>query len=323
MERFRPRRFGAALIAAGLVGLRGILAERPGRAPSQTRRAATAVTVLALVVFAALSALVAWQAKPTGSLRPAPAGAPSVVASQLTGPGATRLLRLTVAPSGTITYQLTGRETALPATGLNEPVPSGGPQTAGAVADLLQPDRAPESATRLRSLAVGFIVVDGHGNRSTIAGTLQQVAGLTQISGAASGAVWRVDPATTANGTAVVPSSRVWLEQDGMPVAALPSTTAHARSTTQLPSGPAGRDLVIAEGLGWRTHGTVAVNGRRISPAVSGDRLSYPMPAGGGRLVIDPGVLHQDVELGQLGLAALLVFLAVPFGNRRSRRRTS
>ncbi|WP_446665370.1 glycosyltransferase [Flexivirga sp. B27] len=312
--------FAAALIGAGLVGLRGLLAERSARAPQLVRRIAGGVTAASCLIFAAVAGLVAWQAQPTESLHPAPVGPPSVVSSQLTGPSAVRLLRLTVADSGTITYQLTGRETGVPATGLREPAPSGGDRTATTVATLLQSDQAADAAAQLRALAVGFVIVDGPGEHASISDTLHAVAGLSQISGAAGGAVWRVDPATDADGSTVVASSRVWVEHNSQPIDAIPSTVAHGRSHTRLPAGPAGRELVLAEGTGWSQHGTVSVNGHSIKPVVTGDRLSYPLPATGGRLVIDPGVQHPKVALGQGALAALLVFLAIPFGNRRSRR---
>lgn len=312
--------FAAALIAAGLVGLRGLLAERSARAPQLAHRLAVGATAVACAVFAGVAGVAAWQAQPTASLRPTPSGTPSVVSAQLTGPNAVRLLRLTISDSGTITYQLTGRETGLPATGLHQPVPSGGARTAQAATDLLQPDQADAAATQLRALAVGFVIVDGPGGRSAIADRLQSVAGLTEISRAARAAVWRVDPATADGEATVVASSRVWLERDGRSLDAVPSTVAHARSNTIIPSGPAGRDLVIAEGTGWRDHGTVTIDGHPVRPVVANGRLSYPMPASGGRLAIDPGVQHAAVTLGQGLLAALLLFLAVPFGNRRSRR---
>ncbi|GGB39002.1 integral membrane regulatory protein [Flexivirga endophytica] len=312
--------FAAALIAAGLVGLRGLLAERSARAPRFVHRFAVGVTATACVLFAGIAGLVAWQAQPTTALRPAPAGPPSVVASQLTGPNAVRLLHLSISDTGAITYRLTGRETGLPATGLHQPAPSGGGQAATAATALLEPDQADAVAAELRALAVGFVIVDGPGERAAVTDTLHGVAGLTQISRAARAAVWRVDPAVTSGGGTVVASSRVWLERDGVPVDSLPSTVAHARSHTRLPAGPAGRDLVLAEGAGWRDHGTVAVDGHRVQPVVSDGRLRYPMPAGGGRLVIDPGVQHRNIALGQGALAALLLFLAIPLGNRRSRR---
>lgn len=312
--------FAAALIAAALLGLRGVLAERPGRAPLLARRLAVGVTAGGCLVFAAITALAAWQATPTATIHPTPAGPPSVVSEQLTGPSAVRYLRLTVADSGTIAYQLVGRETGRPATGLRQPVPSGGPSTAHAAEALLQADHAADAAVGLRSLAVGFVVVDGPGNRSAITASLHQVAGLTQISGAARAAVWRVDPAATDGGRVVVASSRVWLERSGAPVGQLPSTTAHARSVTRIPAGAAGRDLVISEGIGWRDRGRVSIDGHQVRAVVRDGLLTYPVPTAGGRLVIDPGVQHPRVVLGQAALAGLLLFLAVPFGNRRTRR---
>ncbi|WP_148043275.1 glycosyltransferase [Flexivirga caeni] len=311
--------FAAALIGAALLGLRGVLAERPDRGPLARRRLAVGVTTGAGVVFAAVTALAAWQGTPTPSLGAAPAAPSSVVSAQLTGPSAVRYLQLTIAGSGTITYQLTGRETGAPATGLRQPVPSGGPLTAAAAQTLLEPDRASQAVAGLRSLAVGFVVVDGPGNRAPVTAILQQAAGLTQVSGAARAAVWRVDPAASPGGE-VVASSRVWLSLHGSPVGQLPSTTAHARSTTRLPAGPAGRYLEISEGPGWRELGRVTIDGHPVPAVVRDGLLSYPMPASGGRLVIDPGVAHRRIALGQGALGALVLFLAIPFGNRRSRR---
>ncbi|MFC6707870.1 glycosyltransferase [Flexivirga alba] len=66
--------FAAALIAAGLVGLRGLLAERSARAPQLAHRLAVGVTAAACVVFAGIAGLAAWQGQPTASLRPTPRG---------------------------------------------------------------------------------------------------------------------------------------------------------------------------------------------------------------------------------------------------------
>ncbi|WP_265447716.1 glycosyltransferase [Flexivirga meconopsidis] len=305
--------FAAALLGAALLGVRGLLAERRGPAARMVRRPLQAATALACVIFAATAGLVAAKALPTPALRAAPAGPPSVIAEQLTGRNAVRVLRLTVAHSGAFTYRLDGRETGAPAASLQEPRPSGGDATAVAVAQLVQPGAGADAARGLRDLAVGFVTVDGPGDRATISTSLQQVAGLTQISGATKQSIWRVDGRT--------PSSRLWLEQDGQAVRALPSTVAHARSGTRVPAGPPGRAVVVSEGSAWRDHGRVSLNGKQIQPEASDGQLRYPIPASGGRLVVDPGIAHDTVNLAQLSLAAVLVFLAVPFGNRRSRKR--
>ncbi|NNG40204.1 glycosyltransferase [Flexivirga sp. ID2601S] len=302
----------AALLGAALLGVRGVLAERRGPAPAAIRRPLEILTALACVVFVAVAALVGWKAQPTPSLRAAPAGPPSVIAEQVGGPAAVRVLRLTVGDSGVLTYRLDGRETGAPAASLRQAPLSGGAPTAGVVAGLVQPGAGADAARGLRDLAVGFVVVDGPGDRAGVSDALQQVAGLTQLSAAAKQSIWRVDGAA--------PSSRLWLEQGGRAVGALPSTVAHARSITRVPAGPDGRSLVIAEGAGWQTHGRVTVDGTRIEPVVADGLLRYPMPAAGGRLVVDPGLAHDTVNLAQGALAAALIFLAVPFGNRRSRR---
>jgi len=64
----------------------------------------------------------------------------------------------------------------------------------------------------------------------------------------------------------------------------------------------------------------VTVDGRRLGAQPGSGTPSYVLPAGGGRLVVDLPPSTEAWFLAQLGLLAVVLFLAVPFGTRRSRR---
>jgi hypothetical protein len=76
--------------------------------------------------------------------------------------------------------------------------------------------------------------------------------------------------------------------------------------------------LTLAEPAGWTEHATVTVDGRTVS--ADGDTAAYPLPAGHHTLEVTVQPTHPTWLMAQ-GLALLVaLFLALPFGNRASRR---
>ncbi len=87
-----------------------------------------------------------------------------------------------------------------------------------------------------------------------------------------------------------------------------------------LPAGPAGRALVVAESPEWARVAEVRVDGTLVPARTIGGLPAYALPAQAAQVSIEVPPTDRRWFLVQLGLVALAVFLAVPFGNRRSRR---
>ncbi|TWE12131.1 GT2 family glycosyltransferase [Rudaeicoccus suwonensis] len=310
--------FAAALLGSALLSVRGSVRADHTSRPGMPKNLLTSAVAAACAVFAAVLGVAVWTAAPTG-LRAASAPYPGLVADQVSGPDAMRALRLTVSSRDAVTYQLLGRESGLPNPGLTAPASSGGTLTAIAVTGLLHPGSGTSATVRrqLLDVAVGFVVVDGPGSHAAINAALQQLAGLTQVSANPDQSVWRLDPSVAAGGAVLGAPSRVFVEQGRQSVLALPSIADHARSTTSVPAGPSGRTLVVSEGTGWRHDGVVRFDGVALTAQVTGGVLTYPLPPQAGMITADPGLAHPIADLADGVLAALLIFLAVPFGRRR------
>ena len=63
-------------------------------------------------------------------------------------------------------------------------------------------------------------------------------------------------------------------------------------------------------------------DGRQLEPVAGATQPTYAVPTTAGALQIDLAAAQPWWRLGQAVLLAFVVFMAVPFGNRRSRRRT-
>ncbi len=313
--RSPARRGGGDTAAGGEAG-----ADERSRAHRLLGVARPTAVVAAVVVSIAVAGLAVWTA-PVRALQPAPRAFNGIVDAPVHGTRAVRVLDLSVSPSGSISYALRGQETGLPVRGFPTP-PTAEPSTADAVAELLTPGgrgTGPTVAQRLHRLAVYAVVVHGSADAS-LTRSLQATGILTPLHAGADMTVWRVAPMQVRGGRGSVDASRVSLYSAGTPLRELPSTMAHARSSTDVPSGPADRTVVLSEGLGWRDLGTARLDGRELAATTVDGRPAYRLGASGGHLVIDPGVAFERLRLLQLGLLIVVTFLAVPLGNRRSRR---
>jgi GT2 family glycosyltransferase len=172
----------------------------------------------------------------------------------------------------------------------------------------------PEAAGEIEGFGVTLIVVpaDAGGALSRIG----RVPGLARVP-ATTNVVYR----TTAPGgeLAVLDPTDADIAARGgaprTPPALLPASSGHA--TTDLPSGPAGRMLVLAEPFSARWRATLA--GSPLVPVRAyGWAQAWTLPAGGGRLAVERTGGSRGTWMAiELGLLALALLLCVPAGRLR------
>lgn len=312
---------GAALIGAALRGWAvpvPVIDRRSTAADRRRKGALVALGGAATVLATAMLAGTAWRAD-LGSLHPYRSNVPDVVTAALDGPRAVRALVLTAGRDGGVTYDLRGREFDGPATTV--PHPRADHRLQNVVASMLGGGSPGEDVVgQLRSLAVGFVVVDGDGDRSPLLRAIQSTGALTPMTATGRSQVWRLSPVTTAGGSrSVAPSRLILVDADG-PVLEVASTVQHGRTTVHIPPGSVDRTLVVSEASGWSAGTRVEMNGRPIR-RVDGAWPTYAVGAQGGRLTIVPAPQVAGTHLAQGILWALAGFLSIPFGTRASRRR--
>ncbi len=188
-------------------------------------------------------------------------------------------------------------------------------------------DSAPGAAADVSAVATG----PAHGD---LVRALDASPGLTRLGTTDGQTLWRVQardaeqPSDGGSGPlSPVTPSRVWLATaDGTPIRQVPVSGSHSAVDTELPAGRSGRHLVIAESPDWASHALVRIDGVALDPvdrhtASSGIMVpAYLVPEDGGRLTIEVPSRQPRIVMLQLALLVVVVFLAVPFGNRRSRR---
>lgn len=250
---------------------------------------------------------------------------PAVAIDQADGPLGNRMVVLAPDRAG-VSYQLLGSEPGQVARILppspasqtgNAPADTG--QLDAAVGALFQQGAAPGEVGPARLLAdagVGFVGLRTDASDARLR-QLDATAGLTRLGDHDGVIFWRVSSGGgQALDDAVAPSrARLVTATSEQPV---PVAGPHSRIDTDL-TVPRGATLVLAEPAGWVHHAQVAVNGRVLAPV--GGRAAYALPAGRAHLTVD--VLPTDVlwRSAQGMLAVIVLFLALPFGNRASRRR--
>jgi hypothetical protein len=307
------------LLFAALLGADGL--SRRLRSGWGTRRvlAVALVAVAGLGVLASAS-LAAWQGRPT-ALRPQTGAVPAVVADQAAGPLAARMLVL--AGDGTpVRYRVVGREPGpvvrpLPASTPSDPALQAAVQATVTAAPSADANLA---RTRLADLGIGFVALEGRPDPDRLL-RLDSTAGLIRLGDQRDVMLWRVLPRQGAAAGATVPSARVRLQTpQGRLLQAVDVSGDHARTAVRLPAGGAGRLLVVAEPLGWVRHAEVRYAGRQLHALPGRSQPTYAVPAGAGRLDIEVLPTRPWWRWSQGALLALVVFLALPFGRRRSRR---
>lgn len=310
----------AGLLVGLLAGSSTILAlvKRPRRRWSVV--AAVAVVVLAVVPVA--TGLVRWAATGSGSaLTVAQASLPAVAVEQSGPPTSNRLLLLEPSED-VVDFRLVGEEPGELLRDLDRPSEVDDSGLLAAVGGVVGGGAALDSADLAR-LAIGFVQVRTT-PESELARRLDASEGLTRLGTSDQGILWRVRPLSPAPGvTEVAVPSRVRLvDGEGRVLAIVPTDGPHGAVTHELPPGRGERRVVVAEPREWSAHAVVSVDGRTLSPLPRTTQPTYAVPDAGGRLTIDLAAAEPWWRLGQAVLLALVVFLALPFGNRRSRRRS-
>ncbi len=328
-----------ALALLGSVGLGRALREHAGR-PARLL-AGIGLAVLGCGVLLA-GALLGWTRLDT-ALAVGHDAVPAVAVDQANGPGAARTL---VVRPGTevVEYQLVGAEpgdvlrdrdpgtrphdpgigtvVSTLAAGRTELPTTGDP--AGTAATTTG-DPAGTAATtigdRLADLGVGFVSVrDGAGEDLTR--TLDAAGGLTRLGSTDGQTLWRVlARASATRPSEVVAPGRVRIvAANGAPIEGVPVDGPHATLDAALPAGPADRLLVVAESPDWAAVAQVRVDGTLATARSVGGLPAYPLPARAVTVAVELPPTAPRWFLGQLLLVGLAIFLAIPFGNRRSRR---
>jgi hypothetical protein len=278
------------------------------------------VAVLAAGVLVG-GALAAWSG--AGALELGQDALPAVAVDQADGPDANRLVVLTPV-DGRVDFALLGNEPGQLMRDVQRVTTVTDPGL-GAVLSGLASGTAPAAGVgdALADLGVGFVSLRASAD-SALARTLDASQGLTRLGSNADQTLWRVVARPSVVAADVpVPPARVRLDDAaGAPLQALAVHGPHGALSQDLSVGAAGRRVVFAEAPEWAGHAVVTFDGRTLSPVSATGTPTYELPATAGRLEADLPPSHQRWFLAQLALLAVVVFLAIPFGTRRSRRLT-
>jgi hypothetical protein len=306
-----------ALVAAALLGADGLAVSRARGGWQALARWPVAAALVASVVVSGGwltwrtvgDDLGAWQDP-----------RPAVAVDQAESGIGNRMLLLTPEGQG-LTYQLLGREVSDVARSV--PIPAADRASSAALAtavgQLFEQGAAPGAlapAAGLSDQAVGFVGLRTQATDPRIR-ALDATAGLSRLGEHDGVTFWRVLPGGGASADDAVAPSRARLVTKRTEQA-LPVTGSHA--TVEVKSVvPKGATLVLAEPDSWVRHARVTVDGQVLAP--SGDGAAYALPAGPARISVEVLPTSATWRSAQGILLLLVAFLAVPFGNRSSRRR--
>ena len=312
----------AGLLVGLLAGSGPVLAALRG--PRRRWSFAAGVTVIAVVIAAVVSGAAVWAARGAGSsLTVGRATLPAVAVEQGSGPLANRLLLLRPSPE-VVDFVLAGQEPGELLRDLDRQPDADDDPLVAAVAELVG-GRGADSldASSLARLGIGFVQVSDRSD-SSLTRRLDSAEGLSRLGSSAQGILWKVRPlpVATDGDAATAPSRARLVDAAGVQVDVVPTSGPHAAIDTELPAGAAGRRLVVAEPAQWAEQAVVTIDGQPLSPVAGADQPTYAVPAAGGDLRVDLAAADPWWRLGQAALLAFVVFMAVPFGNRRSRRRS-
>ncbi|WP_418957392.1 glycosyltransferase family 2 protein [Streptomyces tritici] len=300
--------YGAALLAAGMIGAEG------GRTRVAEHGFGWRQPVAALVALAAalgpLAAAVGWMiGGADGPLtRRDPVQVPAFVAEESGTRDQPRTLVLGGTSPGEVRYALVRGsggvlgDAELAATG------GGDPRLDKVVAHLVAGSGA-DQTDQLSGFAIRYVLVRDGAPRQ-MSRVLDATPGLSRLSQIDGSALWRVDR-QVARATIVPPA------RGDVPVEPMPVASDRVEAHTEIPSGPAGRVLRIADRAddGW----TATLDGKELKKTtVDGWAQGFELPAEGGRLDLtyDAPVTHGVWVWTQAFLAVVLLVLALP-GRRR------
>lgn len=304
------------------------LPKRQGRASWQRPVGAVLTGVVAVAGLGTL----AWAA--VSGVGPQLAAAerayPAVVHAQADGPEALRILDLSVTDD-VVTYRLEGREPGLwvrdrvgevvhAADGVDEAAAPGRVALSEAVVLLTDAGGTSESDVAhqaLLDLAVGYVGLRADPEDPLVA-ALDATTALSRVTSTDDVLLWRVGGAGDED--ALVPPARVrLLDGTDTPLTAVTVEGAHAVLRTTAEAGDA-TSVVISEEAGWADVAEVRASGTVLEPVTGQWPLSYPVsPGAAGQLQIELPPREVTWWMVTAGLAALVAFLALPFGTPRRR----
>jgi hypothetical protein len=306
------------IVLAGWHGLTHLLGERRFGWRRILAGVTCAVVAGAVVAGAALSA---WTGVQT--LRLAVDAVPAVAAEQSAGPDANRLVVLSPAQDR-LDYALLGDEPGQLMRDVERATDVTDPGLGPVLGTVASGGQLPGGAGEaLADLGVGFVSLRAAPD-SPLARTLDASAGLTRLGSNPDQTLWRVVARPSSAAADVpVPPARVRIDDaEGRPVQALPIDGPHGAVSADLSVAASGRRVVFAEAPEWASHAVVTYNGSALTPVGTSGTPTYVVPSTAGRLDADLPPSHNRWFLAQLALLAAVVFLAIPFGTRRSRRLT-
>ncbi|WP_242652699.1 glycosyltransferase family 2 protein [Intrasporangium flavum] len=311
----------AGVLVGLLAGSRPVLAHLRGGVGRL--RLAGAVAAVVLVTGSVLAGAGVWAVRGAGhTLSVGQATLPAVAVDQATGPLGNRLLLLR--PSDDVVdFVLAGQEPGELLRDLDRRPDADDTPLVSAVAAIVG-GRAADSleASSLARLGIGFVQVTG-GAESPLARRLDAAEGLSRLGSGEHGVLWKVRPLAAASGAedTTAPSRARLVDRSGGLLAVVPTVGPHGAVDTTLPAASGPRRLVLAEPAEWARHAVVTYDGAPLSPVSGATQPTYDLPAGAGALRVDLAAAQPWWRIGQAALLAFVVFMALPFGNRRSRRR--
>ena len=312
----------AGILVGVLVGGRSVLS---WLAPPLRRfRVVVAVALVAVVALPALAQAARWATEGLGtSLTVGQATLPAVAVEQGRGPLSNRLLLLR--PSDTVTdFVLVGQEPGELLRDLDRPAATDDAALVEAVAEMVG-GRSADSldSAGLARQAIGFVQVRGDADTPLVR-RLDAAEGLSRLGSSEHGILWKVAPIAAAPGVtpATAPSRVRFVDAKNALLAAVPTVGPHAAVDEPVAESPVVRRLVVAEPEGWAQQALVTWNDVPLLARPGAAQPTYDVPKTPGDLRIDLAAADPWWRLGQGVLLGFVVFLALPFGNRRSRRRS-
>ena len=262
-----------------------------------------------------------WPAR--GTLTVGEATLPAVAVEQSNDPLSNRLLLLR-SSTEVVDFVLTGREPGDLLRDLDRPATADDQPLVDAVARLVG-GRSTDvlDASELADWGIGF-VQSGADSGDPLARRLDATQGLTRLGASDHGILWKVQPRPSApSATPVAAPSRAsdrrrrWASdrRRAHPRSARRCRAAgpgrHRSATPVSPSRPSGPGTVW-----WSWTAVDCSRWQQTQP-------SYDLPPAGGLLHIDLTAYQPWWRLAQAGVLVFVAFMALPFGNRRSRRSRS
>ncbi|MFF8381999.1 glycosyltransferase family 2 protein [Streptomyces sp. NPDC015661] len=308
--------YGAALIAAGMIGAEG------GRTRVAAhgfgwRQPVAALIALACALGPAVAAAGWMIGGADGPLtRRDPVQVPAFVAEESGTRDQPRTLVLGAGAPGEVAYTLVRGSGARLGDAELTATAEADPRLDSVVAHLVAGSGA-DQTQELSGYAIRYVLVRDGAPRQ-MSRVLDSTPGLSRLSQLDGSALWRVDR-EIARLMIVPPAAKATAEDGAKDETAKPVAVAAGpvEAHTRVPAGPAGRVLRLADRAdeGW----TATLDGKELTrTTVDGWAQGFELPAQGGRLDLtyDEPLAHTAWIWAQAGLAVVLLVLALP-GRRR------